>query len=217
MSSNSSVPAFYKNEISQDAMKKLKDIFGKIEKDKKAFGFLAPVDYEGLQLYDYPNIIKHPMDLGTCKNKLLNGEYKIFQELMDDLNLIWENCRTYNLPDSEIVKCANDCDKKMRQLIDKHFKNMKPKVEPIKKNDKLSLEDKAKLIDMVKQQSDEGLTQIVKIILKACPDGIEDIDNDKLQIKVDFLTYKEFDLIKEYIEKSNIENNAQNNDKDKSE
>ena len=70
---------------------------------------------------------------------------------------------------------------------------------------------------MVKQQSDEGLTQIVKIILKACPDGIEDIDNDKLQIKVDFLTYKEFDLIKEYIEKSNIENNAQNNDKDKSE
>ena len=216
MSSNSSVPAFYKREISQDEIKKLKEIFGKMEKDKKALGFLEPVDYKGLQLFDYPTIIKHPMDLGTCKKKLLNGEYKIFQELMDDLNLIWENCRTYNLPESDIVKCANDCEKKMRQLIDKQFKNLKPKVEAIKKDDKLSTDDKQKLIDMVRQQSDECLTQIVKIILKACPEGIEDIDNDKLQIKVDFLTYKEYELIKEYIEKINIENNAQNNEKEKS-
>ena len=216
MSSNSSVPVFYKREISQDEIKKLKEIFGKMEKDKKALGFLEPVDYKGLQLFDYPTIIKHPMDLGTCKKKLLNGEYKIFQELMDDLNLIWENCRTYNLPESDIVKCANDCEKKMRLLIDKQFKNLKPKVETIKKDDKLSTDDKQKLIDMVRQQSDECLTQIVKIILKACPEGIEDIDNDKLQIKVDFLTYKEYELIKEYIEKINIENNAQNNEKEKS-
>ena len=216
MSSNSSVPAFYKREISHDEIKKLKEIFGKMEKDKKALGFLEPVDYKGLQLFDYPTIIKHPMDLGTCKKKLLNGEYKIFQELMDDLNLIWENCRTYNLPESDIVKCANDCEKKMRLLIDKQFKNLKPKVETIKKDDKLSTDDKQKLIDMVRQQSDECLTQIVKIILKTCPEGIEDIDNDKLQIKVDFLTYKEYELIKEYIEKINIENNAQNNEKEKS-
>ena len=216
MSSNSTIPSYYKREISQDEIKKLKDIFGKMEKDKKAFGFLEPVDYKGLNLLDYPTIIKHPMDLGTCKKKLLNGEYKIFQELMDDLNLIWDNCRTYNLPDSDIVKCANDCEKKMRQLIDKQFKNMKAKVETVKKDDKLSFDDKQKLIDMIRQQSDECLTQIVKIILKACPDGIEDIDNDKLQIKVDFLTYKEYDLIKEYIGKTNIENNAQNNEKEKS-
>ena len=216
MSSNSSVPAFYKREISQDEIKKLKEIFGKMEKDKKALGFLEPVDYKGLQLFDYPTIIKHPMDLGTCKKKLLNGEYKIFQELMDDLNLIWENCRTYNLPESDIVKCANDCEKKMRLLIDKQFKNLKPKVETIKKDDKLSTDDKQKLIDMVRQQSDECLTQIVKIILKTCPEGIEDIDNDKLQIKVDFLTYKEYELIKEYIEKINIENKTQNNEKEKS-
>ena len=44
MSSNSTIPAYYKREISQDEIKKLKDIFGKMEKDKKAFGFLEPVD-----------------------------------------------------------------------------------------------------------------------------------------------------------------------------
>jgi len=216
MSSNSSIPAFYKNEIREDDIKKLKEIFGKMEKDRKAAGFLEPVDYEGLQLYDYPTIIKHPMDLGTCKTKLLNGDYKIFQELMDDLNLIWSNCRTYNQAGSEIVKCANDCDKKMRSLIEKQFKNSKPKAEGKAKDSKISDEDKNKLIDMIRQQSDESLTQIVKIILKANPDGIEDIDNDKLQIKVDLLTYKEFDLIKECIDKSQAENNTPNDAKIKS-
>jgi hypothetical protein len=57
-----------------------------------------------------------------------------------------------------------------------------------------------------------SLTQIVKIILKNCPEGIEDIDSDKLQIKIDFLTIKEFNLINEYVEKINGENNVQNNE-----
>ena len=135
---------------------------------------------------------------------------------MDDLNLIWSNCRTYNQAGSEIVKCANDCDKKMRSLIEKQFKNSKPKAEGKAKDSKISDEDKNKLIDMIRQQSDESLTQIVKIILKANPDGIEDIDNDKLQIKVDLLTYKEFDLIKECIDKSQAENNTPNDAKIKS-
>jgi hypothetical protein len=29
--------------------------------------FLAPVDWKGLQLMDYPLVVKHPMDLGTIK------------------------------------------------------------------------------------------------------------------------------------------------------
>ena len=57
MSSNSSIPAFYKNEIREDDIKKLKEIFGKMEKDRKATGFLEHVDYESLQLFDYPTII----------------------------------------------------------------------------------------------------------------------------------------------------------------
>ena len=100
----------------------------------------------------------------------------------------------------------------MRQLLDKHFKNAKPKVEPSKNKNLLSIADKTKLIDMIRQQSNEGLTQIVKIILKNCPEGIEDIDNDKLQIKIDFLTNKELNLITEYVEKIYAENNSQNSE-----
>ena len=211
MSSNKE-PPFLKNPITSEDITKIKKVFHTLENDNQAIDFLEPVDYMGLNLLDYPTIIKHPMDLGTCKNKLLNGEYKIFQEFIDDVNLIWENCRTYNLQGSQIVKKANALDKKIRQLIDKQFKNAKAKTESSKNKNQLSATDKAKLIDMIRQQSNEGLTQIVKIILKNCPEGIEDIDSDKLQIKIDFLTIKEFNLINEYVEKINGENNVQNNE-----
>jgi hypothetical protein len=213
-SATSKEPAYYKNEITDEEIKKLEKIFDTIEKDRQAYEFLAPVDYVGLNILDYPKIITHPMDLGTVKKNLLNGDYKIFQDLMSDLNLIWKNCRTYNLPGSEIVKMANHCDKRMKTLIDKQFKNMKAKGELMKtknENSTLSLSDKTKLIESIREMTNEGLTQIVKIILKECPKGIEDIDNEKLQIKIDMLDYRTYDLINQYIEKNN--NNGDNNDK----
>lgn len=217
-SATSKEPAYYKNEITDEEIKKLEKIFDTIERDNQAYEFLAPVDYVALNILDYPKIITHPMDLGTVKKNLLNGEYKIFQDFMSDLNLIWKNCRTYNLPGSEIVKMANHCDKKMKSLIDKQFKNYKGKGDTSKtknENSSLTLSDKSKLIESIRGQSNEGLTQIVKIILKECPKGIEDIDNEKLQIKIDLLDYRTYDLINQYLEK-NGGNNSNNNDKVKS-
>ena len=210
MSANAPRPAYYKNEITEEDLKKLQEILDKMINDKGASDFIEPVDYVSLGLMDYPTVVKHPMDLGTCKKKLLNGDYKIFQDFIDDVNLIWENCRLYNQAASPIVKKANLLDKKIRALIDKQFKNLKAKAEQENSLNQLTTADRLKLSDMIKKQSNEGLTQIVKIILKSCPDGIEDIDNDKLQIKIDFLTYKEFNLIKEYIEKNSAENNVKN-------
>jgi transcriptional activator SPT7 len=45
---------------------------------------------------DYYNIIKHPMDIGTMMKKLKGLQYKSKKEFVDDLNLIWSNCLTYN-------------------------------------------------------------------------------------------------------------------------
>ena len=215
-SATSKEPAYYKNEINEEEIKKLEKIFDIMEKDNQAFEFLNPVDWEGLQILDYPKIIAHPMDLGTVKKNLLNGEYKIFQDFMSDINLIWKNCRTYNVPGSEIVKMANHCDKKIKQLIDKQFKNYQNKGGSNKnknENSSLTLAEKTKLIESIREQPNEGLTQIVKIILKECPKGIEDIDSEKLQIKVDLLDKKTYDSINQYLEKNNT---SSNNEKSKS-
>ncbi len=215
-STTSKEPAYYKNEINEEDIKKLEKIFDTMEKDSQAYDFLVPVDYIALNILDYPKIITHPMDLGTVKKNLLNGEYKIFQDFMSDINLIWRNCRTYNLPGSDIVKMANHCDKKIKQLIDKQFKNYQNKGGSSKnknENSTLTLAEKTKLIESIREQPNEGLTQIVKIILKECPKGIEDIDSEKLQIKVDLLDKKTYDIINQYLEKNNSSSNI---DKSKS-
>ena len=217
MSSNTSKePAYYKLEINEDETKKLEKIFDTMEKDPQAYDFLTPVDYISLNILDYPKVIQHPMDLGTVKKNLLNGEYKIFQDFMSDINLIWKNCRTYNVPGSEIVKMANHCDKKIKQLIDRQFKNSQNKGGSTKnknENSTLTLAEKTKLIESIREQSNEGLSQIVKIILKECPKGIEDIDSEKLQIKVDLLDKKTYDIINQFLEKNN---SSSNNEKQKS-
>lgn len=217
MSSNASKePAYLKQELKEEDVSKLLKIIETVQKDNMAFDFLEPVDYQGLGLYDYPKIITHPMDIGTLKSNLEKGEYKTFQDFSSDLNLIWKNCRTYNLPGSEIVKMANHCDKKFKQLMEKQFKNYQSSSKggnaANKKNNNnesansgnngLTLAEKTKLIEAIREQSNEGLTQVVKIILKECPKGIEDIDNEKLQIKIDLLDHRTYELINNYFEKA---------------
>ena len=215
-------PSYYKLEIGDEEKKKLEKIFETMEKDLQAVDFLYPVDYVALNILDYPKIITHPMDLGTVKKNLENGDYKLFQDFMGDINLIWKNCRTYNQPGSEIVKMANHCDKKIKQLIDKAFKNLSNKNNSNKKNNSdnnsnnLSFAQKTKLIESIKELSNDSLTQIVKTILRDCPKGIEDIDTEKLQIKVDLLDSKTYESINQIIEKNKGNNGNGTSDKNKS-
>ena len=216
MSSTTAIkePAYYKIELGEEEKKKLDKIFNSMENDPQAIDFLVPVDYVALNILDYPTIITHPMDLGTVKKNLENGEYKLFQDFMSDINLIWKNCKTYNKAGSEIVKMALHCEKKMKMLIDKQFKNYQNKTTNKKSsnNSNLSYEQKTKLIQNIRELNNETLTQIVKIILKDCPKGIEDIDTEKLQIKVDLIDHKTYESINQIIEKTK----ANNSDKAKS-
>ena len=206
-------PAYYKIEIGEEEKKRINKIFETMENDPQALDFLSPVDYVALGILDYPTIITQPMDLGTVKKKLENGEYKIFKDFMSDIILIWNNCKTYNQPGSEIVKMANHCEKKIKQLIDKQFKNYQNKNTNKKsESNGLTFAQKIKLIENIRELSNETLTQIIKIILKDCPKGIEDIDSEKMQIKVDLLDHKTYDSINQIIEKSK----GSNTDKTKS-
>ena len=56
-----------------------------------------------LNLPDYYEIIKQPMDLGSVKAKLENREYKTPEEFVKDVRLMFTNCYKYNPSDHEIV------------------------------------------------------------------------------------------------------------------
>jgi len=60
--------------------------------------FLNPVDPVALNIPDYFNVIKHPMDFKTISRKLKKGEYPSLVEFVDDVDLVFKNCMTYNPP-----------------------------------------------------------------------------------------------------------------------
>eukprot|EP00980_Cylindrotheca_fusiformis_P023436 scaffold10476_cov142-Cylindrotheca_fusiformis.AAC.11 len=63
--------------------------------------FREPVDWRGLELYDYPEIISKMMDLGTIKRRLERNHYTTAHQVAEDIRLVWDNCMTYNADGSD--------------------------------------------------------------------------------------------------------------------
>lgn len=74
----------------------------KPEHNVYALPFLDPVDWVGMNIPDYPHIIKTPMDLSTISKKFDANVYASAFELEHDVRLIFSNCYKYNSPKGEI-------------------------------------------------------------------------------------------------------------------
>jgi hypothetical protein len=71
--------------------------------------FREPVDWKGLSLLDYPDIVKHPMDLGTVKKRIESDDYATIEDIANDIRLIWSNCMVYNRDGSEVTSIYDLC------------------------------------------------------------------------------------------------------------
>ena len=85
--------------------------------DPQAAVFDMPVNWRALDIPDYPNIVKNPMDLQTLEAKIrgkhtseMSGEdfkgYTYFEEFHADINLVWSNCKLFNQIGSSIYRYA---------------------------------------------------------------------------------------------------------------
>jgi len=74
----------------------VKDLIKTIEAIPDSEPFHVPVDWEDLELKDYPDVIKNPMDTGTLKKNIDAGQYTTFEQCFKDLAVIWDNCKAYN-------------------------------------------------------------------------------------------------------------------------
>ncbi|GIY61633.1 protein polybromo-1 [Caerostris extrusa] len=76
---------------------------------------------------DYYKEIKHPMSLFKIRTKIKNGHYTSLVDVVDDMNLMFENAKKYNRPDSKLFKDAVKLQKimqaKARELINQHMKD----------------------------------------------------------------------------------------------
>lgn len=61
-----------------------------------AWIFNEPVNPEKLQIFDYFDIIKKPMDFSTIRERLKRHDYRRAEEFIYDVNLVFNNCIKYN-------------------------------------------------------------------------------------------------------------------------
>lgn len=87
--------------------------------------FMQPVDPIELNLPDYFDVVKRPMDLGSIKKRMENSCYKSISEFGADVNLTFDNAIAYNGDGSDVCKVARE----MKASFDKLFQAMTTNIE----------------------------------------------------------------------------------------
>ena len=88
-----------------------------------AWPFAVPVDPVGLQIPDYFDVIKQPIDFGTVGTRLAAGHYQDVDGFVCDVRLVFQNCYTYNQPGTDVVKMARRVEKAFDEKIAKLIRN----------------------------------------------------------------------------------------------
>ena len=87
---------------------------------KDAEIFHKPVDPIELNVPNYYDIIKNPMDFSTVKKKLNNFTYTNLKEFCEDMNLIFSNCFLYNGVNSYVGEICARVKNEYTKLFDKY-------------------------------------------------------------------------------------------------
>lgn len=93
----------------------LRRFLNHIQNHKQAWPFMYPVNKD--EVPDYYNVIESPMDLSTIEERLEHDKYATPKDLVDDIKLIFSNCRRYNDATTVYAKCAAKLEKYMWSLI----------------------------------------------------------------------------------------------------
>lgn len=90
----------------------------KMYTNSESVPFQQPVDPSTLNIPDYFDIIKIPMDLSTIHNKLTQGQYTDPWEYVDDVWLMFDNAWLYNRKTSRVYKSCTKLSEVFEQVID---------------------------------------------------------------------------------------------------
>jgi Bromodomain len=101
----------------EDAKRLLHVLF---KNPKLIWPFEDPVDPVSLNIPDYPQIVKNPMDIGTIRKRLHEGYYNEYIEgFVIDIRTVFMNAAIYNDPFHQIHKLAIQCSNIFEKKLDK--------------------------------------------------------------------------------------------------
>lgn len=191
--------------LGKEEQKRLNQIIQQLIDSTDSTEFRQPVDHVGLGLEDYLNIVKNPIDLSTVHKKLHSNKYRVVEECLDDLQMIWDNCKVYNAMGSWIWKLAD----KLERSFKKYVKNYLPLVAlPLSRliskpelrgsgttatqdvfteeaAESISYNDKVEFANNLKQLQPEQVGAIVHMIQNSSGSALTEVDKERYQIVVD--------------------------------
>lgn len=174
-----------------------KRILKAVQDHEESYPFLQPVDWRKLGIPDYPKIIKKPMDLSKVERKLSSGNYSQ-ESFVDDMNLIFENAKTFNLEVSQIYQMAQNVQSSFHQKCAELLGT---------RQSKRKHQDTAQDIGSQKRQMNHQLGQLqsddvgamVDMVKQKCPDCISQVEDDKIEIDIDQLSAADLGDIAKFV------------------
>ena len=158
----------------------------------------APYKQTKTGLYDYPKIIKHPMDLSTVKKNIVDRKYKTLQAANEDVTHVWKNCMTYNADGSDFFILAQTLNKKWQEKFKKLLDDFQ--VAPLMAdssaaggggvggNSKLTLDEKRAFAKSLYKISKDELGRVLVEIEKNYPAALtRNAAEDEIEFNVDRL------------------------------
>lgn len=179
--------------------------------------FLHPVDWKNLGLYDYPQIVKNPMDLTTVIKKLKNNGYTSKSSVEKDVRLIWQNCMSYNADGSDFYLLASEFSKRFSEKMSK----LQIPSSPPSNNLSTAVNDNQPTPDQ-KQSfarnlfriNKEELGRVVTILDDKSPEALtKNVAEDEVEVNVDRILGRVFWELEEYV--GGVLNSEKGNNKKK--
>ncbi|ETP47660.1 hypothetical protein F442_06437 [Phytophthora nicotianae P10297] len=91
-------------------------LVNRLLKEEAAELFSRPVDPGMDGCPNYLSVITHPIDLGTIRSRVEAKFYRKWELFKKDVELVWQNCRTFNAPDTLVVQFADTLSKLSRSM-----------------------------------------------------------------------------------------------------
>jgi len=164
---------------------------------QESLAFREPVDWKTLGLFDYLEVVKKPMDLGTVKMKMEKHKYETLDDIAADIRLVWHNCMLYNRDGSEFYHLAD----KFARGFEEAYAALRRLEETNSDMDRIpSVEQKLQLSYDIFKITNTDMGCVLTMIENACPSAISKrTASDEVLINFDALTPRCFHEVNSFV------------------
>lgn len=173
-----------------------------------AYPFHQPVDWKKLGIPEYPKIVKRPMDLSKVEQRLSQMSYESPEQFIADMDLIFENAKTFNVEGSQIHDMAQNCHECFHtQCAGQLGISTAPKKDKKRKHREgeggtYSNSVKTLLNQNLAKLRSNDLGKMVDLIRERCPDCIHQEQDDQIEIDVDQINPNDLEDISNFVAQS---------------